>query len=134
MTLPWALGVPLCVLGAAWVSAPRRHAGPTRTEGRGRLGRALADAIGGIGYVRQLVRRPLRYLGAAAGFPVFGAGGVDAAMVFSLSAVGVPLGTALLGVFAYRVATYWLPLVPALWVVPRLTHQHPSPGATPAAS
>jgi uncharacterized membrane protein YbhN (UPF0104 family) len=49
---------------------------------------------------------------------------VDAAMTYSLTLVGVPLGTALLGVIAYRVITFWLPLIPALILVPRLRHLH----------
>jgi uncharacterized membrane protein YbhN (UPF0104 family) len=46
--------------------------------------------------------------------PAGGAGGVDASMTFALTVVGVPLGPALLGVFAFRLATFWLPLVPGL--------------------
>jgi uncharacterized membrane protein YbhN (UPF0104 family) len=48
--------------------------------------------------------------------PVGGAGGVDASMTFALTLVGVPLESALLGVFAFRLATFWLPLLPALAV------------------
>jgi uncharacterized membrane protein YbhN (UPF0104 family) len=46
--------------------------------------------------------------------PAGGAGGVDASMTFALTLVGVPLGPALLGVFAFRLATFWLPLLPGL--------------------
>jgi undecaprenyl-diphosphatase len=52
--------------------------------------------------------------------PAGGAGGVDAAMTYSLVLIGVPLAPALLGVFAYRLFSFWLPLVPALAVVPNL--------------
>jgi uncharacterized membrane protein YbhN (UPF0104 family) len=45
--------------------------------------------------------------------PIGGVGGIDAAMTFSLHFVGVPLATAIAGVLAYRVFTFWLPLVPA---------------------
>jgi uncharacterized membrane protein YbhN (UPF0104 family) len=162
ITLPWLIGVPLCVLAAAWVSSPRRAGRLTRTEGVSRPRAALADAIGGVVYVRRLVARPVRYragvfgfalywaghlvtlyaglrafeghigvaalvLGYATGYvasalplPVGGSGGIDAAMTFSLSAVGVPLGTALLGVVAYRLFAFWLPLVPALLILPRI--------------
>jgi uncharacterized membrane protein YbhN (UPF0104 family) len=46
--------------------------------------------------------------------PVGGAGGVDASMTFALTVVGVPLEAALLGVFAFRLVTFWLPLVPGI--------------------
>jgi uncharacterized membrane protein YbhN (UPF0104 family) len=46
--------------------------------------------------------------------PAGGAGGVDASMTFALSVVGVPLEAALLGVFAFRLATFWLPLIPGV--------------------
>jgi uncharacterized membrane protein YbhN (UPF0104 family) len=44
--------------------------------------------------------------------PTGGVGGVDAAMTFALTAVGVGLAPALLGVFAYRLVSVWLPTVP----------------------
>lgn len=46
--------------------------------------------------------------------PAGGVGGVDAAMTFALTAVGVPLGPALLGVFAYRFCSFWLPFLPGI--------------------
>ena len=46
--------------------------------------------------------------------PAGGVGGVDAAMTYALTLVGVPLGPALLGVFAYRFFNFWLPFVPGL--------------------
>ncbi|MDX6555787.1 MAG: putative heme transporter [Miltoncostaeaceae bacterium] len=162
ITLPWVIGVPLCMLAAGWVSSPRRAARLTATEGVGRARTLLADAIGGVVYVRRLVTRPHRYWAGVIGFPLYwlgqlvtlyaglrafdghigaaalvvgyatgyvasalplpvgGSGGIDAAMTFALSAVGVPLGTALLGVVAYRLFAFWLPLVPALMILPRL--------------
>jgi uncharacterized membrane protein YbhN (UPF0104 family) len=165
-TLPWAIGVPLCALAAAWVSSPRRRDRLTRTQGVSRPRQVLADAIGGVVLVRAIVCRPQRYVAGVVGFPIFwlghllclygglrafggsigpaelvlgyatgyvasalplpagGAGGIDAAMTFALTMVGVPLATALLGVFAYRLFTFWLPLVPALIIVPRLSRLH----------
>jgi uncharacterized membrane protein YbhN (UPF0104 family) len=46
--------------------------------------------------------------------PAGGVGGVDAAMTYALTLVGVPLGPALLGVFAYRFFNFWLPFIPGL--------------------
>lgn len=55
------------------------------------------------GYVAQIT--PL---------PFVATGGVDAATTFALTAVGVPLEQALVGVVAHRVFAFWLPLVPGL--------------------
>jgi uncharacterized membrane protein YbhN (UPF0104 family) len=46
--------------------------------------------------------------------PAGGVGGVDAAMTYALTLVGVPLGGALLGVFAYRFFAFWLPFLPGV--------------------
>lgn len=46
--------------------------------------------------------------------PAGGVGGVDAAMTYALTLVGVPLGPALLAVFAYRFFGFWLPFIPGL--------------------
>jgi uncharacterized membrane protein YbhN (UPF0104 family) len=46
--------------------------------------------------------------------PLGGVGGVDAAMTYALTAVGVPLAPALVAVAVYRLFTFWLPTVPAL--------------------
>lgn len=52
--------------------------------------------------------------------PAGGAGGVEAAMTYALTLVGVPLVPALLGTVVYRVFTFWLPLLPAIAVLPFL--------------
>jgi uncharacterized membrane protein YbhN (UPF0104 family) len=54
------------------------------------------------------------YLSTMLPLPLAGAGGVDAAMVFGLRLVGVPLAPGLLGVLAYRLVNFWLPVVPAV--------------------
>jgi uncharacterized membrane protein YbhN (UPF0104 family) len=46
--------------------------------------------------------------------PFIATGAMDAATTFALTAVGVPLDAALLGVVAHRVFAFWLPLVPGL--------------------
>jgi glycosyltransferase 2 family protein len=58
------------------------------------------------------------YLVAALPLPAGGAGGVDAAMTYALTIVGIPLAPALLGTFAYRLFNFWLPMLPALAVLP----------------
>lgn len=46
--------------------------------------------------------------------PLGGVGGVDAAMTYALTAVGVPLAPALVAVAVYRLFSFWLPTIPAL--------------------
>jgi putative heme transporter len=175
MELAWLVVVPTCVAAAAWVSAPARRERFTRLPGeRHPLTRepetwvpwlrrgariALADAIGGVVLVRQVLAQPRRYPLALAGFPLFwagdilcmyaalqafdvhldlaplvlayttayvitslplpagGAGGVEAGLVFSLDAVGVPLAPALLATLVYRFFTLWLPIAVAALAV-----------------
>jgi uncharacterized membrane protein YbhN (UPF0104 family) len=65
--------------------------------------------------------------------PAGGAGSVDAAMTYALTLVGVPLVPALLGAVVYRVFTFWLPLLPALAVLPFLRNIRAELPTTPAA-
>jgi len=46
--------------------------------------------------------------------PLGGAGGVDAAMTYALTAVGIPLAAALVVVAVYRLFAFWVPTIPAL--------------------
>jgi uncharacterized membrane protein YbhN (UPF0104 family) len=54
------------------------------------------------------------YAATALPLPGGGSGGIEAALAFSLNAVGVPLASALLAALVYRFFTFWLPLIPAL--------------------
>lgn len=74
------------------------------------------------------------YLVAALPLPAGGAGGVDAAMTYALTLVGVPLAPALLGAFAYRLFNFWLPVLPALAVLPALRRLARGPRDGAAAS
>jgi uncharacterized membrane protein YbhN (UPF0104 family) len=58
------------------------------------------------------------FLAAGLPLPLGGAGGVDAAMTYALTLVGVPLSAALLAAFAFRLFNFWLPVLPALAVLP----------------
>lgn len=54
--------------------------------------------------------------------PMGGVGGVDAAMTYALTVVGVPLAPALVAVAVYRLFAFWvptLPSLPALVLLPR---------------
>jgi uncharacterized membrane protein YbhN (UPF0104 family) len=58
------------------------------------------------------------YVATALPLPGGGSGGIEAALAFSLHAVGVPLAQALLGVLVYRFFTFWLPILPAFALLP----------------
>lgn len=186
LTLLWVIVVPLCVLAAAWVSAPSRRDRLSRVSGVGKVRAAFGAAIGGVVLVRRLLLQPTRYPLALLGYPIYwlgdglclfagltafgpapniadllvayttgyiavalplpagGAGGVDAAMVFSLTLIGIDLEQALLGVAVYRAFTFWLPILPALAVIPSLprlakrldsiAEAHTGPSAVPTAA
>jgi uncharacterized membrane protein YbhN (UPF0104 family) len=179
MSLAWLVAVPLSVAAAAYLTsprlAPRLTAEPNRPAGgrgiralagwaRFALRETLADALGGVLYVRRLLTSPRRYPSGILGYPVYwggqllclfgglrafgvhigvtslilafatgyvatslplpagGTGGIEAAMTYALHAVGVALAPALLGVLAYRLFTFWLPIVPAVALLPTLRH------------
>ena len=46
--------------------------------------------------------------------PLGGVGGVDAAITYALTAVGIPLAPALVAVGVYRLFAFWAPTIPAL--------------------
>jgi uncharacterized membrane protein YbhN (UPF0104 family) len=60
------------------------------------------------------------YVATALPLPGGGSGGIEAALAFSLHAVGVPLAPALLGALVYRFFTFWLPILPALALFPAI--------------
>jgi len=63
-----------------------------------------------LGYGPLLVAFTTGYAATILPLPVGGVGGVDAATIFALTLVGVPLGVALLATLVQRVLTYWLPV------------------------
>lgn len=60
------------------------------------------------------------YVVTALPLPAGGSGGVEAGLAFSLNAVGIALAPALLATLVYRVFTLWLPIGPALAVLPQV--------------
>jgi undecaprenyl-diphosphatase len=58
------------------------------------------------------------YVVTALPLPAGGAGSLEVVLALSLHAVGVPLAPALLAAFLYRVFSFWLPIVPALLLLP----------------
>ncbi len=154
LTVPWLALVPSCLVAARFATSPRRVERLTRPDGS-LPGRAVAYAIAGARWVREILRDPegRRASGAATVYwagdvaclwaalhsvgqplplsqlvlayatgyaamilplPFGGVGGVDAAMTYALTAVGVPLAPALVGVAVYRLFGYWVPTIPAL--------------------
>jgi uncharacterized membrane protein YbhN (UPF0104 family) len=114
------------VAAAWWV---RRAVG--EAEGRTILGWAacywlgdVASLWGGLhafgghpGIVPLTLVYATGYLAQSIPIPFVATGGMDAATVFALSAVGVPLEVALLGVVAHRIFAFWIPLIPGLILV-----------------
>jgi hypothetical protein len=58
------------------------------------------------------------YVATALPLPGGGSGGIEAALAFSLHAGGRALAPALLAALVYRFFTFWLPLLPALALLP----------------
>jgi len=94
MALGWLAVTPVCVLAAAWVSAPARAerltALPDTRHPRGKglrawlgwiraeLRVAFADAIGGVVLVRRIVSRPHNHIVGLVGYPIYWAGNLVA--------------------------------------------------------
>ena len=120
------------VAAVAWVRsalvdpAGRRMLGATVLYWIG----SLACLWASLRSVGETVPFPELVLAFAAGhaamilpLPLGGVGGVDAALTYALTTVGVPLALALVAVGVYRLFSFWLPTVPALaalLVLPRI--------------
>jgi uncharacterized membrane protein YbhN (UPF0104 family) len=117
----------LSMLRSMFVAPPREH-------GLGLLGTALYwagdiaclwGALQFFGNPRLSV--PALIVGYATGYvltrrslPAGGAGVVEIALTFALHWVGFPFVRALLGVVVYRLFNLWLPIIPALAVLPNV--------------
>ena len=71
-----------------------------------------------IGPARLIVGYTTGYLITALPLPVGGAGTTEATMAWTLNLVGVPFAEGLLAAVAYRLFSFWLPLLPALAFLP----------------
>jgi glycosyltransferase 2 family protein len=58
------------------------------------------------------------YVLTALPLPAGGAGSMEVVIALTLHAVGVPLAPALLAAFLYRLFAFWLPILPALLLLP----------------
>src|SRR5919108_3595822 len=78
-------------------------------------------AFGGhIGIAALVLAYATGYVITILPLPAGGTGGVEAATTYALHLLGVPLAPALLGVVLYRLVNFWLPILPAVAVLPRL--------------
>lgn len=111
------------IAGAGWV----RQIAPEPAGRRSLLASAvywggdivcLWAALHSVGVSLPLAELVLAYATGYAAMvlplPLAGVGGVDAAMTFALTAVGVSLAPALVGVAVYRLFGFWVPTIPAL--------------------
>jgi len=117
----------LAILRSMFVAPPREH-------GLGLVGTALywAGDIACLWGALQVFGNPrlsipALILGYATGYvltrrslPAGGAGIVEIALTFALHWVGFPFVRALLGVVVYRMFNLWLPILPALAVLPHV--------------
>ena len=69
---------------------------------------------------RLVVAEAMAWLLSFVPLPAGGAGFAEAAIAYTLHAVGVPLSQALLAAIVYRAVNFWLPILPALAVLPLL--------------
>jgi uncharacterized protein (TIRG00374 family) len=77
-----------------------------------------AFGVDDIGLATLVLAFATGYVATALPLPGGGSGGIEAALAFSLHAVGVPLAPAFLAALVYRFFTFWLPIVPALALFP----------------
>lgn len=71
------------------------------------------------------------YVATAIPLPAGGAGGIEASLALTVHVVGVPLSSAVLGVLLYRAVTFWLPVIPALLVLPSVRRLDEELSSTP---
>jgi uncharacterized membrane protein YbhN (UPF0104 family) len=117
----------LSILRSMFVAPPREH-------GLGLLGTAaywagdIACLWGALQFFgNPKLSIPALIIGYATGYvltrrslPAGGAGLVEVALTFALTWVGFPFVRALLGVVVYRLFNLWLPILPALAVLPQV--------------
>lgn len=88
----------------------------------------LYSAVRGFGGDPNVIALILAYATSfvisALPLPAGGAGGIEATITLSLHAIGIPLAAAVLAVLVYRLVTFWLPIIPALALLPRMRRLH----------
>ncbi|HEY6960982.1 MAG TPA: lysylphosphatidylglycerol synthase domain-containing protein [Gaiellaceae bacterium] len=87
----------------------------------GCLAAALALCGGELSWSRLVLAYSGGYVLTRRALPAGGAGLVEVALTFALVGFGVHLTRALVAVVLYRLFNFWLPIVPALYLMPALT-------------
>jgi uncharacterized membrane protein YbhN (UPF0104 family) len=86
---------------------------------------AAVRAFGGDPNVIALILAyATSFVVSALPLPAGGAGGIEATITLTLHTIGIPLASALLAVLVYRLITFWLPIIPALALLPRIRRLH----------
>lgn len=79
------------------------------------------EALGGsIGPLALVLAYTTGYVVTSAPLPAGAAGFSEASTAATLHAVGLPLGTAIFAVLLYRAFTFWLPIAPAVAILPHV--------------
>jgi uncharacterized membrane protein YbhN (UPF0104 family) len=116
-------GLSYAIAGTAWVRAVLGTPAGGRTVSAAGVYWAgdvvcLWAALHSVGVSLPVAELVLAYATGYAAMvlplPFAGVGGIDAAMTFALTAVGVPLAPALVAVAVYRLFGFWVPTIPAL--------------------
>ncbi|HET9720948.1 MAG TPA: lysylphosphatidylglycerol synthase transmembrane domain-containing protein [Solirubrobacteraceae bacterium] len=79
---------------------------------------------GHVGIPPMIVAYCTGFVVSALPLPAGGAGGIEATITVTLHAIGVPYASAVLAVLTYRVITFWLPILPALALLPSIRRLH----------
>ena len=87
----------------------------------GCLAAALALCGGELGWARLLLAYSGGYVLTRRALPAGGAGFVEAALTFALVGMGAEFTPALVAVVIYRLFNFWLPIVPALYLMPAVS-------------
>jgi uncharacterized membrane protein YbhN (UPF0104 family) len=87
----------------------------------GCLAAALALCGVSISWARLVLAYSGGYVLTRRALPAGGAGFVEAALTVALAGMGVGLTRALVAVVIYRLFNFWLPIVPALFLMPALS-------------
>lgn len=113
----------LAIAALSWVRAVPRDPGGWRllaatvlywAGGVACLWAALRSVGVGLEFPELLLAFAAGHAAMILPLPLGGVGGVDAAITFALTEVGVPLAVALVAVGVYRLFAFWAPTIPAL--------------------
>jgi uncharacterized membrane protein YbhN (UPF0104 family) len=116
-------GLAYAIAGTAWVREVLPHPTGRRSlvASAAYWGGNVACLWAAIESVGESLPLPALVLAFATGqaatllpLPLGGIGGVDAALTYALTAVGIPLAPALVAVAVYRLFAFWAPTLPAL--------------------